>query len=156
MSGSEYQVERFADGEIIVREADEAREMYLIQEGAADVFKMVDGAEVRLATLDRGSFFGEMSLLESLPRSATVRAHGVTTVLVIEPGMLLIKIRRDPTFAFEMLQHMSRRVRELDERIVALTSRIALPSREAAMHSLDAASTEYAPDARNAAPQVVA
>ena len=156
MPESKYQVESFADGEVIVREADEGREMYLIQEGAAEVFKMVDGVEVRLATLDRGSFFGEMSLLESLPRSATVRARGATKLLVIEPGMLLIKIRRDPTFAFEMLQHMSRRVRELDEQIVTLTSRASLPSREAAMHSLDAASTEYAPDARIAAPEAVA
>lgn len=156
MPESAYQVETFADGEVIVREADEGREMYLIQEGAAEVFKRVDGAEVRLATLDRGSFFGEMSLLESLPRSATVRARGTTKVLVIEPGMLLIKIRRDPTFAFEMLQHMSRRVRELDEQIVALASSVSLPTREAAMQSLDAASTEYAPDTRTASSEIVA
>ena len=156
MADSAYQVETFADGEVIVREGDEGREMYLIQDGAADVFKSVDGTEVRLATLERGSFFGEMSLLESLPRSATVRARGATHLLVIEPGMLLIKIRRDPTFAFEMLQHMSRRVRELDEQIVALAARVTLPSREAALHSLDAASTEYAPDARRASPEAVA
>jgi CRP-like cAMP-binding protein len=122
MADSKHQIDTFADGEVIVKEGDEGREMYLIQEGAADVFKLVDGREVRLATLERGSFFGEMSLLESLPRSAPVRAKGATKVLAIEPGMLLLKIRRDPTFAFEMLQHMSRRIRELDEQIVALAS----------------------------------
>ena len=156
MAESKYQVETFADGEVIVREGDEGREMYLIQDGSAEVFKLVDGEEVRLATLDRGSFFGEMSLLESLPRSATVRARGATRLLVMEPGMLLIKIRRDPTFAFEMLQHMSRRVRELDEQIVALASRLSLSSRDAAAHSLGAASTEYAPDARHGSPEAVA
>jgi CRP-like cAMP-binding protein len=59
-----------------------------------------------------------MSLLESLPRNATVRAKGDTQLVVIEPGGLLLKIRRDPTFAFEMLQHMSRRIRDLDEQLM--------------------------------------
>src|SRR5262249_6659660 len=111
-------VERYADGEIIVREGEMGREMYVIKRGAVDVTKSLNGRTVVLATLGRGSFFGEMSLLESLPRNATVRAKGDTQLLVIEPGGLLLKIRRDPTFAFEMLQHMSRRIRDLDEQLM--------------------------------------
>jgi len=111
-------VERYADGEIIVREGEMGREMYVIQRGAVEVLKSIGGRTVVLATLQRGSFFGEMSLLESLPRSATVRAKGDAQLLVIEPGGLLLKIRRDPTFAFEMLQHMSRRIRDLDEQLM--------------------------------------
>ena len=113
-------VERYADGEIIVREGDTGREMYVIRTGQVEVTKSLGGKNVVLATLDRGSFFGEMSLLESLPRSATVRAKGETELLVIEPGALLLKIRRDPTFAFEMLQHMSRRIRDLDDQLMAV------------------------------------
>ena len=111
-------VEKYADGEIIVREGEMGREMYVIQRGAVEVVKSMSGRNVVLATLERGSFFGEMSLLESLPRNATVRAKGDTQLLVIEPGGLLLKIRRDPTFAFEMLQHMSRRIRDLDEQLM--------------------------------------
>jgi CRP-like cAMP-binding protein len=92
--------------------------MYVIKRGAVEVTKSLNGRTVVLATLTRGSFFGEMSLLESLPRNATVRAKGDTQLLVIEPGGLLLKIRRDPTFAFEMLQHMSRRIRDLDEQLM--------------------------------------
>src|SRR3954470_5717748 len=94
--------------------------MYVIQRGAVEVTKSLSGRTVVLATLTRGSFFGEMSLLESEPRSATVRAKGETDLLVIEPGALLLKIRRDPTFAFEMLQHMSRRIRDLDNQLMAV------------------------------------
>jgi CRP/FNR family transcriptional regulator, cyclic AMP receptor protein len=68
--------------------------------------------------LDRGSFFGEMSLLEGLPRSATARAIGKTTLLVLRPGSLLLQIRRDPTFAFELLQQLSGRIRELNDKLV--------------------------------------
>ena len=120
MSGIFDREESFVDGEIIVREGDISREMFILQRGSVVVTKNVDGREVTLAVLGRGSFFGEMSLLESLPRNATVRACGDTRVLILEPGSLLLKIRRDPTFAFEMLQHMSQRIRDLDERLVAL------------------------------------
>ncbi len=118
MAGSRYQeVEEYKDGDLIVREGDASRVMFIIQRGEAVVTKRVGADEVLLATLTRGSFFGEMSLLESLPRSASVRARGDTRVLVISPGGLLLKIRRDPTFALEMLQQMSRRVRRLNEAV---------------------------------------
>ena len=64
-----------------------------------------------MALLKKGDFVGEMSLLESLPRSATARAQGPTKLLAIQPGGFLLKIRRDPTFAFEMLQSLSKRIR---------------------------------------------
>jgi CRP-like cAMP-binding protein len=72
---------------------------------------------MRLAVLERGSFFGEMSLLEGLPRSATARAIGAVELLVLKPGSLLLRIRRDPTFAFELLQQLSGRIRDLNEKL---------------------------------------
>ncbi len=113
-------VEIFHDGEVIVREGDETREMYVIQTGSVVVTKLIGGREHKLGTMGRGSFFGEMALLESLPRHATVRAVGDTKVLTIKPGSLLLKIRRNPTFAFEMLQSMSRRLREANNRLKKL------------------------------------
>lgn len=112
------EIETFRDGEVIVREGELGQDMYVVQKGQVVVSKMIDDQEVTLAVLDRGSFFGEMSLLESLPRSATVRAKGEARLLVIRPGSLLLKIRRDPTFAFEMLQQMSRRIRTLNEKLM--------------------------------------
>ena len=110
----------FEDGELVVAEGDAGTEMFIIQEGRVAVTKKVGDADVQLAILERGDFFGEMSLLESLPRSATVRAVGKTRLLAVRSGELLMKIRRDPTFAFEMLQHMSKRIRFLDEELVRL------------------------------------
>jgi CRP-like cAMP-binding protein len=118
-SATDYE-ESFRDGQVIVREGEDGREMYVIQRGAAAVSKTIAGREVEIARLERGEFFGEMSLLESLPRNATIRAVGETTLLVIKPGSLLLKIRRNPTFAYEMLLQMSRRLRQVNERLVAL------------------------------------
>lgn len=109
----------FNAGEIIVREGDESRELYVLQSGSIEVSKQYGDQEVILTTLRKGDFFGEMSLLEGKPRSATVRALEPTKVMVIRPGGLLLKMRRDPTFAFEMLQQLSARIRRMDNTLAA-------------------------------------
>jgi CRP/FNR family transcriptional regulator, cyclic AMP receptor protein len=109
----------FADGDLIFMEGDDSREMYVVLEGEVVVTKKTSkGGEIELARLHKGNFVGEMSLLESLPRSATARASGATRVLVIQPGGFLLKIRRDPTFAFEMLQTLSKRIRMTNDTLM--------------------------------------
>ncbi len=108
----------FENGEVIFTEGDDSREMYVVVSGSVEVNKKTKSGEVHLAHLSKGDFVGEMSLLESLPRSATARAVGKTKLLVIHPGGFLLKIRRDPTFAFEMLQSLSRRIRMTNESLV--------------------------------------
>ena len=120
MPGRELDERIFDDGETVIAEGDTSREMFIIREGRAVVTKSVSGSDVFLATLERGDFFGEMSLLESLPRNATVRAIGRTRLVVLRAVDLLLKIRRDPTFAFEMLQRMSGRIRQLNQKVIDL------------------------------------
>jgi CRP/FNR family transcriptional regulator, cyclic AMP receptor protein len=117
----------YADGELIVREGDDTRDMFVIQSGRVRISKRVDDREIELATLERGDFFGEMSLLESLPRDATACAVGATELLVISAGALLVRMRRDPTFAFEMLHRLSGRVRSLNARLVELVRTVDVP-----------------------------
>lgn len=148
MKGSRMDhVETFDAGEVIVAEGDLSREMFVIQSGTVEVTKRVDGREVRLATLERGAFFGEMSLLEGLPRHATIRAIGEVRLVVIEPGSLLLRIRRDPTFAFEMLQQLSGRVRSLGDRLMTL-----LHTRELEPDTITASGEPHAPVPREELP----
>lgn len=119
MKFSEDAHREFADGDLIFMEGDDSREMYVVVEGEVVVSKRsTTGGEIELARLKKGNFVGEMSLLESLPRSATARAIGATRLLVIQPGGFLLKIRRDPTFAFEMLQTLSKRIRTTNENLM--------------------------------------
>lgn len=119
MKFSEDTHREFADGDLIFMEGDDSREMYVVLEGEVVVSKKAaNGGEIELARLKKGNFVGEMSLLESLPRSATARASGATRVLVIQPGGFLLKIRRDPTFAFEMLQTLSKRIRMTNDTLM--------------------------------------
>ncbi len=108
----------FNDGDLIFEEGDDSREMYVVVDGEVIVTKRSSAREITLATLRKGDIVGEMSLLESLPRSATARARGTTRLLAIQPGGFLLKIRRDPTFAFEMLQTLSRRIRVTNDNLM--------------------------------------
>lgn len=110
-----YHVESYKDGDVIVREGDDSRELYVVQSGEVVVTGSANGSAPE--TLGRGDYFGEMSLFQALPRDATAVAKGPTKLLVLEPGSLLLKLRRDPTFAFSMLNRMSGRIRDLEEQL---------------------------------------
>jgi CRP/FNR family cyclic AMP-dependent transcriptional regulator len=102
------------DGELIVRAGDHGAEMYVIKSGRVRISRPMGGRTVVLSELGPGDFFGEMSLLESLPRDADATAVGETRLLVLNAGSLLVRLRRDPTFALEMLHRLSGRVRTLN------------------------------------------
>lgn len=111
------QIVTYENGETVFREGESSRELYVVKSGSVMIKKSVneDEDEVELAILTKGAFFGEMALLCNRPRDATVYANGLTELLRISPGGLLLKIRRDPSFAFEMLQQMSDRLRDANE-----------------------------------------
>lgn len=117
----------YADGELICREGESSSEMFVIQSGRVRVTKASGRGEIDLAMLERGNFFGEMSVLEGLPRDASARAVGATRVLVMNSGALLVRLRRDPTFAFELLRRLSGRVRALNSRLLEALERSSVP-----------------------------
>lgn len=112
----------YADAELICREGESSAEMFVIRSGSVRVFKASPRGEVDLAVLGKGDFFGEMSVLEGLPRDASAQALGEAEVLVMTPGALLVRLRRDPTFSFELLRRLSGRVRSLNGRLVEALS----------------------------------
>jgi len=88
--------------------------MFVIQSGVVEISRGTGADRAVMATLGQGDFFGEMSLLESLPREADAVAVARSELLVITQGGLLVRLRRDPTFAIEMLHKLSGRVRALN------------------------------------------
>jgi CRP/FNR family transcriptional regulator/CRP/FNR family cyclic AMP-dependent transcriptional regulator len=110
----------FDDGECIVSEGSPGRAMYIVAEGRVRIVKSFGGGDVTLGYIERGDFFGEMSLLESLPRYAGAFAVGPTRVVMIEPGSLMLRIRHDPSLAIEMMQRLSGRLRLANSRLVQI------------------------------------
>ncbi len=113
----------FGEGDWVFKEGDHNRDLYIIQEGAVEIIKTTPSGEMKLATFEKGDFFGDMALLQGGPRFAGARARGATRLLILQPGGFLLKIRRDPTFAFEMLQQLSHRIKVSNERLLSLIQR---------------------------------
>ena len=111
------------DGEVIVRQGEVGNCMYVIQQGQVEVLLKKGDADVCVAVLGEGDFFGEMALLDQEVRSATVRARGEVRILTLEKRTFLRRIHEDPSLAFRMMEKMSRRVRKLNDSLNAALGR---------------------------------
>jgi len=115
---------RFADGAYLFQEGDAGDEMYVVLEGRARISKFIPGGgEEALAILERGDFFGEMSLIDGEPRSADARAHGgPLTVLALDQPTVQEVLAMDSQASLEFLQLLCRlighRLREIDEKVI--------------------------------------
>ncbi len=107
----------YKDGDVIVKEGAESRVMYVVQSGNVKVVKKSGDLEAVLAVLNEGDMFGEMSLLDAKPRSATVKALGDARVLAIDHEMFLKRVRVDPALALRVLRQMGHRIRTLDTKL---------------------------------------
>ena len=71
-------------GKVIVQENDFGETAYVIEQGQVEVSKALEGQNIHLAYLGTGETFGEMSMIDEKPRSATVTAVTETVVSEIQ------------------------------------------------------------------------
>lgn len=113
----ELRVIRVRVGEELLSQGDTGNHMFVILEGAAEVLLANPGsADVRVGTIDAGETAGEMAILESQPRAATVRATTDCTLLRITSGDInRLLYRTDPRghalFMMNLARGISRRLR---------------------------------------------
>ena len=74
---------RFSKGDFIFRQGEEGDEMYIVQSGQVAIRKVIAGKRKTVNVLEKGDFFGEMSVLESLPRDADATAVAAAAAAVI-------------------------------------------------------------------------
>ena len=110
----------YHDGEVIIRQGEAGDCMYEIQGGKVEVIQERSGKEICLAVLGKGDFFGEMAIFEHDVRSATVRALGEVRALTIDKRTFLRRITEDPSLAFRIVERMSHRIREMNNKLVRL------------------------------------
>jgi hypothetical protein len=100
-------------GDIIFSEGDIGTEMYIIQSGTVELFKSIAGETRVLATLEKGDFFGEMSVLEDLPRTASARAKTDIEIVRINGAMFDTMLKNNTEIAVRMMRKLSRRLRDI-------------------------------------------
>src|SRR5215469_13212594 len=108
----------FAEGQILFREGDPPDCVFRLLSGSVDILRELDGDPILLGTVGAGQFIGEMGVVENRPRNATARAASDVEVEILTPAEFLNQIARSPRAARELIQRLSQRLREADDRIV--------------------------------------
>ena len=111
---------RYEAGDIIIQENDLGETAYVITQGQVEVTKALQGQKVHLAYLEAGETFGEMSMIDEKPRSATVTAVTETLVSEIRRDDFFESFQTDPKVALQLLKVLFERLREADARILDL------------------------------------
>ena len=111
--------ESFHDGDLIIREGDHDRHLFIIVDGQAEVIRNLgEKNEKRVQTLGRYSYFGEMALIDDLVRSASVVAREETQALSLAQQDLCQEIEKYPAMAFELLKMLSQRIRAIEKTMI--------------------------------------
>jgi diguanylate cyclase (GGDEF)-like protein len=96
-----------AKDETLFREGDAGDELYIILEGSiAIIVRLADGKELVISEIACGNFFGEMSIVERAPRSATCRATEDSTFFALHADAFRALIVERPVIAMKITQRM--------------------------------------------------
>ena len=112
---------RLERGDVLFREADQGNRLYVIGEGKIKLgLTSVDGRENLLAILGPGEMFGELSLFDPGPRTATATAVAETQLIELGHDDLNTFLAGRPAVASSMLAALARRLRRTNENLADL------------------------------------
>ena len=113
---------QYLTDEVVVREGEPGSELYVILEGEARAFRNYGTAEqIELTTMSPSGvcYFGEIAILDSAPRSATVVATKDMRLLTLDGDRFMELILQSPEISFEIFKILTNRLRTAEERIRA-------------------------------------
>lgn len=110
------QERKYSQGSTLIKQGDTGVGLYVITAGTVHITKETDPdrAEIDLGTAGPGNVLGEMSLLDDLPRSATVTAVDDVTALLLPVWEFRATLRNQPNIALRLLTTLSRRLRKAE------------------------------------------
>jgi CRP/FNR family cyclic AMP-dependent transcriptional regulator len=123
------EVNELGAGTVVFREGESGRELFVILDGEVEVLRRSKrGHETRVAILGPGDWFGEMSILDVLPRSATTRVLAPTHLLRLTAHELDTLYRKDlrsySLLVLNVAREISRRLRVADALLAELVTNV--------------------------------
>ena len=110
----EATIQDYGAGEIIVRHGAVGDSLYIILDGACEVLFEKEGQRSKkMATINKGDFFGEMSLLTGEVRSATVKAQEYATVIRVDKALFSTILASNPDIIEQLGEVMAQRQQDL-------------------------------------------
>jgi CRP-like cAMP-binding protein len=121
-----HAVVEYQPGAIIFRKGDRADGMYVVRSGKVELF---DGATI-YETVTAGNIFGEMALVDNLPRSASARAGTYCHLIWIHNPAFMRLVEQSPMFAVRVMRVMGKRLRTMNERLQTAIASLQAPPGE--------------------------
>ncbi len=114
-------IQKFGSGETIFNEDTSGECLYIVIHGRVKIFTCSGHKKKTLAYLEAGEFFGEMSLLDMEPRSASSIAQELCELLVINKKDFRRLLAKHPNISFQTMKTLSHRLRQADKEIESLS-----------------------------------
>ncbi|MDZ7839361.1 MAG: cyclic nucleotide-binding domain-containing protein [Gammaproteobacteria bacterium] len=113
-------------GATIFTEAERGDTMYVIVEGRVQIERAGSKASVVLATLEPGSFFGEMAVVDQAERTATAVALTDVSLLAVHASELELLLEQRPDVGAKMIRTLVRRLKHTTNQVMDEKEKIAL------------------------------
>lgn len=114
---------RYKRHEQILSRDSESRDMYMVVEGAVEVANYSStGREIAFATIGAGEYFGELSAIDDLPRSATVSTVEDSMIAIMPRMVFLDLLQSEPQVAMAVMGRLAGIIRACDDRIMDLST----------------------------------
>lgn len=126
--GAYMTIRHFKLGEHIIKEKDVGETVYIIQKGRVSVSKEEAGEEIHICDLGAGSIFGEMSMIDDKPRSASVTAVEDTVVKEIHRDSFFSALQNEQELAIKILKVLFERLRKANAVIAQIKAAESKPT----------------------------
>ncbi len=104
-------------GETLIHEGEPSDCLYVVKYGELTVSKFKDGKATQLGFIQAGETIGEMSFLDNLPRSATVKAHTDCELLMINRPQFDLELKASTPLIQTLVKALSQRLRKADQKL---------------------------------------
>jgi len=110
--------EDYQDGQIIFEEGSHGDWIYIIESGSVEISRAVEGKRTVITVLEAGDVFGEIAFLSRVPRTATARAVGETTVGLLDRTFLDGEYNRLSQHFQEILKILSMKLKKTTDLVL--------------------------------------
>ncbi len=116
-----FSTNKVKEGQFIFYQSEESTDLYIILDGTVKACLLdPEGRELILNIFKKGDFFGELSLLDGKPRSATIVAIKDSIVGILKREQFLTLLKNNPMIAISLLSSLVERIRMTDEMLGAM------------------------------------
>jgi uncharacterized membrane protein len=123
----------FEPGDVIFTQGDEGTSLFVVEDGEVEISLGEGKTRVVLASLFPGQYFGELSLFDGSPRSATATAIKRSQLIRLDRADLVDFVNKNPSAALRIIAEMGERLRQTNELMSRQVSRNVLEEAEEAL-----------------------